>query len=200
MGVDSGWFGLVARKEFANLFSDLSGGADNRAIFDSGSNLNIASVSDFFGSGGLKVKKFKNRTSTGIVGSNQTHVDTDFPVFRLADAYLMYAELAAKGLGSKATARGYINTLRTRANAATITSDADVTADFVLDERARELYWEGHRRQDLIRNNKFTGSAKLWQWKGNSLNGTSIDAKFNIYPIPQTELNTNSNLSQNTGY
>lgn len=200
MGVDDGWYGLAARKEFANLFSDLTGGADSRAIFDSGSNLTISSVSDFFGNGGLKVKKFKNRTSAGLIGSNQTHVDTDFPIFRLADAYLMYAELAAKGVGSKATARGYINTLRTRANAAAITSDADVTLDFVLDERARELYWEGHRRQDLIRNNKFSGSAKLWQWKGNSLNGASIDEKYNLYPIPQTELNTNSNLTQNAGY
>lgn len=200
MGVDGGWYGLAARKEFADLFSDLTGGIDNRAIFDASSPLNITAVSDFFSAGGLKVKKFKNRTSTGIQGSNQTHADTDFPVFRLADAYLMYAELAAKGLASKATARGYVNQLRTRANATTLMSDSDITSQFVLDERARELYWEGHRRQDLIRFNQFAGSTKLWQWKGNAAAGTSIDSKYNLFPIPQTELNTNSNLTQNTGY
>ncbi len=199
MGIDGGWYGLAARKEFAGLFSDLTGATDKRAIFDSSSPLTIGSVSDFFGTGGLKVKKFSNKTSTGAIGSNQTHVDTDFPLFRLADAYLMYAELAAKGLGSKSTAVGYVNVLRTRANAASIT-DVNLTPQFVLDERARELYWEGHRRQDLIRFNKFAGSAYLWQWKGNSLNGASIDDKFNLYPIPQSELKTNSNLTQNTGY
>ena len=73
-------------------------------------------------------------------------------------------------------------------------------SQLVLDERARELYWEGHRRQDLIRFNQFTGGVKLWQWKGNALNGTSIDDKYKLYPIPTAELNTNSNLSQNTGY
>jgi hypothetical protein len=114
----------------------------------------------------------------------------------------MYAELAANNVASasKSVARGYVNTLRTRAGATAVAADSDITPDFILDERARELYWEGHRRQDLIRANKFTGSAKLWQWKGNALNGASIDAKFNVYPIPQTELNTNSNLTQNTGY
>ncbi len=202
MGVDGGWYGLAARKQFAALFSDLSGSTDKRAMFDaaSTSNLNINTVSDFFSNGGLKVKKFSNRTSAGAIGSNQTHVDTDFPLFRLADAYLMYAELAANGLGSKSTARTYVNELRTRAGAASITSDSDITPGFVLDERARELYWEGHRRQDLIRAGKFTGGTKLWQWKGNTLDGASIDAKYNLYPIPQTELNTNSNLTQNTGY
>jgi len=199
MGIDGGWYGLAARREFVNLFPDLTGSADARAIFE-GTTLNINSVSDFFASGGVKVKKFKNRTSTGVQGSNATHVDTDFPLFRLADAYLMYAELAAKGLASKTTAMGYINQLRTRANATLLLSDSEVTSQLVLDERARELYWEGHRRQDLIRFNQFTGGVKLWQWKGNALNGTSIDDKYKLYPIPTAELNTNSNLSQNTGY
>jgi hypothetical protein len=201
MGVDGGWYGLAARKEFANVFSNLTGATDNRAIFDSSSPLTIGSVSDFFGSGGLKVKKFSNKTSTGATGSNQTHVDTDFPLFRLADVYLMYAELAAKGAGtaSKATAVGYVNALRTRANASLIAT-TDLTSSFVLDERARELYWEGHRRQDLIRFGKFTGSSYNWQWKGNTQNGTSIDDKYKLFPIPQSELNTNANLTQNTGY
>ena len=204
VGVDGGWYGLAARKEFANIFPDKTGATDRRAMFDaaSTSTLTINTVSDFFGNGGLKVKKFSNKTSAGANGSNLTHTDTDFPLFRLADAYLMYAELAANNVASasKSVARGYVNALRTRAGAAAIANDSDITPDFILDERARELYWEGHRRQDLIRANKFAGSAKLWQWKGNALNGASIDAKFNVYPIPQTELNTNSNLTQNTGY
>ncbi len=201
VGVDNGWYGLAARKEFANKFTDLTGATDNRAIFDASSPLAISAVSDFFSSGGLKVKKFKNRTSLGVQGSNATHADTDFPLFRLADAYLMYAELATKGQGSLSTAKDYINVLRTRANASAIVV-ADVTSTFVLDERARELYWEAHRRQDLIRFNKYTSgsAADLWQWKGNTLNGSSIDEKYKLFPIPTAELSSNPNLSQNTGY
>jgi hypothetical protein len=198
-GVDGGWFGLVGRPEFAAKFSDLTGGADKRAIFFQDTPISIPTASDFFAKGGLKVKKWKNITSTGVRGSNASMPDTDFPMFRLADTYLMYAELAAKGLGSRATAVGYVNILRTRAQAAQIT-DADLTLQFVLDERSRELYWEGHRRQDLIRFGKYSGSSYLWQWKGGVQAGISIDDKYKLYPIPQAELNTNSNLTQNPGY
>ena len=200
VGIDAGWFGLVGRKEFAGLFPDLSGVADQRALFNAVQGpLSIATPSDFFATGGLKVRKYKNTTSTGANASDKTHADTDFPMFRLADAYLMYAELAAKGVGQTATAVGYVNVLRTRANAAQITS-VDLTSQFVLDERARELYWEGHRRQDLIRFGKYTGSSYLWEWKGNVKSGANIDDKYKLFPIPQSEINTNPNLTQNPGY
>jgi hypothetical protein len=122
-------------------------------------------------------------------------------MFRLADVYLMYAELASKGVAgaSPSTAVGYVNVLRTRAVAGQIT-EVMLTPQFVLDERARELYWEGHRRQDLIRFGKYTGSSYLWEWKGNVKSGATIDDKFKLYPIPQSEINTNPNLTQNSGY
>jgi hypothetical protein len=202
LGIDGGWFGLVGRKEFAAIFPDLTGAADKRALFNAVQGpLTIPTASDFFKAGGLKVRKYTNLTSTGANGSNQTHPDTDFPMFRLADAYLMYAELAAKGVAaaSTTTAKDYVNVLRTRASATQVTA-TDITSQFVLNERVRELYWEGHRRQDLIRFGKFTGSSYNWEWKGNVQTGTSIDDKYKLFPVPQSEINTNPNLTQNTGY
>ncbi len=148
------------------------------------------------------IQKYKNIKSTGGQGSDAsgTFVDIDFPLFRLGDAYLMYAELAARGQGSTSQAATYVNTLRTRAGASASIVAGDITLDFVLDERARELYWEGHRRQDLIRFGKFTGSAYNWQWKGGVQAGTSIDAKYNVFPIPSQAIGSNPTLQQNSGY
>jgi len=202
LGIDGGWFGLVGRKEFAAIFPDLTGAADKRALFNAVQGpLSIPTSSDFFKAGGLKVRKYTNLTSTGASGSNQTHPDTDFPMFRVADVYLMYAELAAKGVAGATTtaAKDYVNALRIRASAAQVTA-ADITSQFVLNERVKELYWEGHRRQDLIRFGKFSGSSYNWEWKGNVQSGTSIDDKYKLYPVPQSELNTNPNLTQNPGY
>ena len=121
-------------------------------------------------------------------------------MFRLADAYLIYAEAVVRGGGgSRATALGYINALRQRASAGAIT-DAQMTLDFILDERARELIWEAHRRQDLIRFGKFTGNAYIWDWKGGVAAGQATAAHLSIYPIPQNELIANPNLEQNPGY
>ena len=76
-------------------------------------------------------------------------------MIRLAEVHLNYVEAVARGGGgSTATAVSLINALRERANAAPI-SASDLTIDFVMDERQRELYWEGLRRVDLIRNNQY---------------------------------------------
>jgi len=119
----------------------------------------------------------------------------------LADAYLMYAEAVLRGGtgGSAAQALTYVNQLRTRANAGTITQ-AQLTTDFILDERGRELYWEGHRRTDLIRYGKFTGGAYVWQWKGNTKNGQSTASFRDLFPIPAADLAANPGLKQNDGY
>ena len=79
-------------------------------------------------------------------------------------------------------------------------TDAQLTLDFILDERGRELMCEGHRRQDLIRFGKFTGGSYLWAWKGGILAGTSLDPIRALYPIPASELVANPNLKQNPGY
>jgi hypothetical protein len=196
-GIEGGWYGLRTRPEFVAKFS-----GDPRGMFyTSGQSLSIGNIGNF--GDGYAVQKFKNIKSTGGIGSDVTgkFVDIDFPVFRLADAYLMYAELAARNVASTnaAQAATYVNTLRTRAGATPIVA-GDINLNFVLDERGRELYWEGHRRQDLIRFGKYTGNAYNWQWKGNVQAGTSIDAKFNLFPIPATAIGSNPTLQQNTGY
>ena len=91
-----------------------------------------------------------------------------------------------------------MNKVRLRAyneNAAGKISDTEFTLDFILDERAREFYLESLRLTDLIRYDRFTSDSYLWQWKGGVHDGLSVDAKYNFYPIPDTELTANSNLS-----
>jgi hypothetical protein len=203
LGVGAGGWGgaLRVRKQFANLFADGSFSNDTRnTIISADRSIEITDISDK--DSGYIIEKYSNATSTGAFGSDQTFVDTDFPLFRLADVYLMYAEAHLRG-GTGATigdAVTYVNSLRTRANNANSISNADLTLDFILDERARELHWEAHRRQDLIRYNKFTGGTYNWTWKGNGSNGIALPPHMDLYPIPSASLATNPNLTQNTGY
>jgi len=124
-------------------------------------------------------------------------------LFRLGDAYLIYAEAQLRGGGgSKAQALTYVNALRTRAygDASGNITDAELTLPFILDERGRELLWEGHRRTDLIRFGQFTGGTYIWAWKGGTAAGGSTAAHLDLYPLPANELVANPNLRQNTGY
>jgi hypothetical protein len=177
--------------------------SDGRALFyTDGQNLEIEDLFQF--TEGYAITKWKNVTSTGVAGADKTHPDTDFPMFRLADSYLMYAEAVIRGGagGSMSTALTYINALRERAygdNFGNMTQ-SDLTLDFILDERARELYWEGHRRTDLIRFGKFTGGDYLWAWKGAVKEGKAVDAKYNLFPIPASDLGANPQLTPTPGY
>jgi len=97
---------------------------------------------------------------------------------------------------------GYVNDIRERAygDASGNITSGELTLDFILDERARELFWEGHRRTDLIRFGRFSKTDYLWPWKGGAKEGISVDSKFDIFPIPASDVNANPNLSQNKGY
>ena len=199
-GMDGGWQGIRTRREFVNLFPDASAIADKRGTFyTNGQSLEINNVGVF--TNGYAVTKYINVNSDGKAAQRNDIPDIDFPMYRLSDVYLMYAECVARGATGTdmTTAVGYINKLRTRAKAQTITA-SDLTLDFILDERGRELFWECHRRTDLIRFGKFTGGSKIWQWKGGSINGNSTESYRDLMPIPARNIQANPTLKQNPGY
>lgn len=204
---NGGWAGLRTTSAFVNKFS--ANPNEARALFakeDKNQALEIAAVNN--SSQGYGIFKFRNVTSAGAGGSNPGWQDTDFPMFRLADAYLLYAEAVLRGGsgGDLTTALGYVNQIRTRTsdvvagNAPGAITAGQLNLDFILDERARELYWEGHRRTDLIRFGKYVGNTYLWPWKGGEAAGTSIGAHRVLFPIPSADRASNPNLTQNTGY
>lgn len=204
-GINGGWAGLRTTKNLVNLFPDVSGNSDERANFwTDGQSLEINDVFTF--TEGYAVTKYKNVNANGEPGSDPTgnHPDTDYPMFRLADAYLMYAEAVLRGGagGDVATALQLVNELRERANDGTSgnITQSQLTLPFILNERARELYWEAHRRTDLIRYDRFTSDNYVWPWKGGVKEGTGVAEFRNLFPIPTTDLTANPNLEQNTGY
>ncbi len=192
-GVNGGWGGIRTTKAFVQKFenSDLRG-----RFYKDGQTLEINDLGNF--NDGYAFIKYKNVKSTGAPGVDDNWVEADLAVYRLADVYLMYAEAVVRGGGgSMATAISYVNALRARANASSISV---LDLNFILDERARELSWENTRRTDLIRFGKFTSSAYLWPWKGNVKEGVAVGEYRNLFPIPNNDLVVNPNLKQNPGY
>ncbi len=212
-GVGGGWYGYRATKGLADKFTDLSGSNDKRAMFTtarygtSSSQIQINDISVF--DNGLHVNKWKNIRSDGgaVSDVNRDFADIDFPIFRLSEMYLIYAEAVLRGGagGDQSTALDYINKIRFRGFGNPAGNNykllpTDLTLQTVLDERARELYWEGHRRTDLIRYNQLTTATYLWPWKGGVASGTAVDAKFNLFPIPSANITANPKLTQNPGF
>jgi hypothetical protein len=201
VGIEGGWYGLRVRKEVSQLFPGLPG-PDHRAdyFFTSGQTESMTNLTDF-GKGYLTTK-YRNVKSDGTPAQIPNFSDVDYPMFRLGDAYLMYAEAVLRGGGgTRAQAVLYINALRERAygNASGDIVDGDLTLSFILAERSRELLWEGHRRTDMIRFGTFT-DAGTWEWKGNVQAGRFTESFRNLYPLPASEIIANPNLKQNTGY
>ncbi|MDR3226312.1 MAG: RagB/SusD family nutrient uptake outer membrane protein [Prevotellaceae bacterium] len=198
---NANWSGYRARTEFSQKFDT----GDKRFLFV-GDNPAIADHPSEYPYG-LATYKYRNIKSTSTVGnpvygSHSEFADNDFPLFRLAEMYLVYAEAVLRGGtgGSTGEAVGYINLLRERAYGNTSGNVGSINLDFILDERARELYWECFRRTDLVRYGKFTTADYIWEWKGGVQNGRAVDSHFNIYPIPATDLMANPNLNQNDRY
>ena len=204
-GSNGDWGGLRTTQNFVGLFTDYSGNTDKRAMFyTTGQTLEMEEL--YLSKSGFSPIKFRNKTRTGGDAPNQDPAkdfsDIDFPLFRFGEVYLNYAEAVLRGGsgGNQATALQYINNLRTRAYAGSTTGNIgsnDLTLDFLLDERGRELYFEAHRRTDLIRFNKFTTANYLWAWKGGVKAGTSVSSNRNIFPLPSSDLSSNPNLNQN---
>ena len=198
-GVNGKWGGLRSTSAFVNKFPDTT--EDSRFLFyRDGQELEITNLGTF--TQGYAYPKYKNVTSIGDVGSNNgtsAHVDIDFPMFRLADVYLMLAESAYRN-GDQGTALNYINILRERAYGNSNNNMSSINLDDILDERSRELAWEGSRRTDLIRFGKFTSGDYVWPFKGGDVSGVGTSSHLELYPIPTSDLILNPNLTQNPGY
>lgn len=200
-GAADGWGGHRATKAWYGLFGDLGTSSDARAqlFWTAGHSYEMDDYKTW--NNGYPSTKFRNTSFAGVSASPNTFSSTDFPMFRLADAYLIYAECVLRGGsgGTTSQALAYVNAIRSRANATPIIS-ADLILDYILDERGRELNFEGHRRTDLIRFGKFTGGSYVWPWKGNNVNGASIPDTYNLFPLPLQALDSNPNLVQNPGF
>lgn len=214
---ENAWSGMRVRPSFLKVFfnnpsvvvkkeaKDIRAmNIDDRAIFWGKGNdkndrtLELGENKSFFS--GIVTPKWNNNYAEGGTPHDSKFVDTDFFLFRVAEAYLnaAEAEMHLNGEGSD-KAKGYIDKLRNRANAEVHSS---YTLNDVLDERARELYCEGLRRTDLIRFNQYGGNNATYKWelKGGSENGSNFDKTKNVYPLPSSEILANKNLTQIDGY
>ena len=210
-GQINGWAGLRVPYEYVERFFDVSGQdyetgeytvADERGkmFYIKGRNESMdGALYDFMN--GWSCLKFNN------IPHNQTEEEylptaaansfsnVDFPMIRLAEIYLIYAE-ACMHAGGDASAQ--VTALRQRAG---VSPDVVVDADFLMAERARELMWEAHRRTDLIRLGLYDSDAYLWPYKGGEdFEGQPFPAYKRLFPLPPTELAVNDALVQNPGY
>lgn len=227
-GLNAAWGCMHARSQFSQLFGFIDGvSPDKRTTLwltenvDAGYTMENKDLKSWNNNGYSSIK-FTNVTcnadgsmpiwkdpTTGVtragvqpVDAQQQWPNTDYPIFRLADIYLMAAESALRGAAGSdnATALTYVNYVRERAGV-TPWNLAELTLDNILDERARELYQESTRRSDLIRFGRFTGSNYLWTLKGGIDGGTSIPEYRNLYPLPTNVIaGYGSSMEQNPGY
>src|SRR5881296_1296873 len=197
-GIDYCWGGYRMKQQTYRRFA----AGDTRAAFfyTTGQTDSVSDRGDF--TKGIAAPKFTNLKANGDTAQAKGMVDTDFPIFRLADAYLIYAEANIRGGGgSAANALTYLNAVRQRAYGNTTANFAALPpVDTILAERGRELLFEAQRRSDLVRFGVFSGGAYLWAWKGGSAGGTAIGTFRDLYPLPANELIANPNLRQNSGY
>lgn len=201
------WQGNRARSSLLDFFQAQNDfGQDTRYSMvrvDKTTDVEIVS-STLYKNNGIPIVKYSNVNKDGSMPPSNI-VYTDFPLFRLSEIYLNYAEAVVRG-GSGGTiqkALELVNELRARAygnSATSVISQGALTLDFLFQERGREFFFEAQRRTDMIRFGKFTGSSYIWPWKGGVADGKSVEAHFNVYPIPSDDLGANPGLIQNEGY
>lgn len=218
---NTNWNGNRARLQFVEQMLGVSNpiwaeGTDLRTLYPSDTRvyLKVKKQTDIpaassSGDYGIGVYKFTARNTDGSLPANYNpaFACTDFPVFRLADAYMMRAE-ANFHLGNTSAALNDINYIRDRAFqggdfGSTPTNTYRLTSlalDDILNERGREFYYEAQRRTDLIRFGKFTGGSYVWQWKGGVKDGAATSEHLNLFPIPAAEVSANPFIKQNPNY
>lgn len=137
---------------------------------------------------GIRVVKFAPNPTT----QRQFSSPNDVPIMRISDIYLIRAEAKFRS-SDIAGALADINFIRSKRSAEgkTLPALTSLTEEDILKERGFELYWEGLRRQDLIRFGKFTDA---YQEK------PVTDASKQLYPLPTSATDVNENLKQNPGY
>ena len=206
------WGGNRARPELVRLFfpnDDAPVGAgyevaisaeDDRALFNTTGDRILDNIDLSVFKNGYAVAKFTNFKTDGSAPHNAKFPDGDFFFMRSAEAYLTYAEALTRLSGDVAPAEAVdaINAIRGRAHAL---QRNRFTLDQILDEWGREFYFEGRRRIDLIRFNRFGGNVDyVWTWKGGTYAGRNFDAYRNLFAIPTNDLIVNTKLVQNPGY
>lgn len=211
-GVNNGWGGIRVPYEYVEKYfnvrnADYSAGTYDvndkrgRMFYIKGRSESMDGALYVF-LNGWSCLKFNNiphnmdQDSYLATAASKAYSDIDFPMIRLGEIYLIYAE-ACMNLGQANTALPKVQDLAARAG---VTAPTSITQEWLIEERARELMWEGHRRTDLIRYGKFTSSSFLWTYKGGSFSGQGFDDHMKIFAIPAYELASNPELHQNPGY
>lgn len=214
-GMGSNWGCMHARKEFSDKFTaedirwsmwkkEADGFTrDNTSFSKFTSGYGVVKYTNLLKgtNGGWSVQNGGAFDPEGkIAARSEAFSDADYPMFRLADVYLMYAECnIVDNVGDDSKALSYVNYVRTRAGVPAWTP-AEMTANNILDERCREMYWENTRRSDLVRHGKFTGNNYVWSWKNNILKGGAIGEHMNIFPVPSNVIAAQPEFGQNDGY
>lgn len=211
-GVNNGWGGIRVPYEYVEKYfnvrnADYSAGTYDvndkrgRMFYIKGRSESMDGALYVF-LNGWSCLKFNNiphnmdQDSYLATAASKAYSDIDFPMISLGEIYLIYAE-ACMNLGQANTALPKVQDLAARAG---VTAPTSITQEWLIEERARELMWEGHRRTDLIRYGKFTSSSFLWTYKGGSFSGQGFDDHMKIFAIPASELASNPELHQNPGY
>ena len=202
-----GWQGVRAKSSLYKIFEkEDDSDSDMRKKMlrvEATSNIEITNEADF-ANNGIPVTKFYNVNKDGSMPPS-SEAWIDYPLFRLGEVYLNLAEAVLRGGQgiSKTEALTYMNNLRKRAysdKTLASVSESDFTLNFILDERARELFYEAQRRTDLIRFNKYTSGDYLWPWKGGVAEGRAVGDFSQVFPLPSDDIGSNENLVQNEGY
>ena len=142
--------------------------------------------------------KFDDPTVPFTQPDQSSQGERDMVMMRSGEAYLIAAEAYLKS-GNPTTAATRLTSLRSRAGLTTAVDAVDVTLDFILDERARELAGEVNRWMDLKRTGKLI-ERTLMHNPHAALNN-ALEEKHLVRPIPQTEIDiTGGSITQNTGY